>query len=146
MQKSRYFDSDYGVLIRITSEIPLPLHNASLHYCFPKAETEREVGRNKRVSNKQIFLKIYSHRVLDLRLVDLPGMTKVPVGDQPLDIEAQIREMILSYIKQPRCIILAITPANSDLANSDTLQIAGIADPNGHRTIGVITKVCHMFN
>ncbi|KAI3518997.1 hypothetical protein L1887_07957 [Cichorium endivia] len=106
-----------------------------------QAETEREVGGNKRVSNKQICLKIYSHRVLDMTLVDLPGMTKVPVGDQPMDIEAQIREMILSYIKQPRCIILAITPANSDLANSDALQIAGIADPDGNRTIGVITKL-----
>ncbi|CAI9272075.1 unnamed protein product [Lactuca saligna] len=106
-----------------------------------QAETEREAGGNKRVSNKQICLKIYSHRVLDMTLVDLPGMTKVPVGDQPLDIEAQIREMILSYIKQPRCIILAITPANSDLANSDALQMAGIADPDGHRTIGVITKL-----
>nr|XP_043634595.1 dynamin-related protein 3A-like [Erigeron canadensis] len=106
-----------------------------------QAETEREAGGNKRVSNKQIYLEIYSHRVLDMTLVDLPGMTKVPVGDQPLDIEAQIRKMILSYIKQPRCLILAITPANSDLANSDALHIAGIADPDGNRTIGVITKL-----
>ncbi|KAL4577905.1 hypothetical protein LXL04_014020 [Taraxacum kok-saghyz] len=106
-----------------------------------RAETDREAGGNKRVSNKQICLKIYSHRVLDMTLVDLPGMTKVPVGDQPLDIEVQIREMIMSYIRQPRCIILAITPANSDLANSDALQIAGIADPDGNRTIGVITKL-----
>lgn len=106
-----------------------------------QAETEREAGGTKRISNKQIYLKIFSHRVLDMTLVDLPGMTKVPVGDQPLDIETQIRKMILSYIRQPRCIILAITPANSDLANSDALQIAGIADPDGNRTIGVITKL-----
>ncbi|XP_071735387.1 dynamin-related protein 3A-like [Rutidosis leptorrhynchoides] len=104
-------------------------------------ETEREVGGNRRVSNKEICLKVYSPRVLDMTLVDLPGMTKVPVGDQPLDIETQIRNMILSYIKQRHCLILAITPANSDLANSDALQIAGIADPNGNRTIGVITKL-----
>nr|KAJ0211207.1 hypothetical protein LSAT_V11C400171620 [Lactuca sativa] len=38
------------------------------------------------------------------------------------------REMILSYIMQPCCIILAITPANSDLANSDALQMDGIVD------------------
>nr|GEY91867.1 dynamin-related protein 3A-like isoform X2 [Tanacetum cinerariifolium] len=105
------------------------------------AETEREVGGYKRVSNKQICLKIFSPKVLDMTLVDLPGMTKVPVGDQPLDIETQIRKMILSYIKQPRCLILAVTPANSDLANSDALHIAGIADPDGNRTIGVITKL-----
>ncbi|KAK1393951.1 hypothetical protein POM88_013007 [Heracleum sosnowskyi] len=49
--------------------------------------------------------------------------------------------MIMSYIKLPSCLILAVTPTNSDLANSDALQIAGNADPNGDRTIGVITKL-----
>lgn len=96
-----------------------------------QAETEREAGGNKGVSDKQIRLKIYSPNVLDITLVDLPGITKVPVGDQPSDIEARIRTMILSYIKHPSCLILAVTPANADLANSDALQIAGTADPDG---------------
>ncbi|XP_009138202.1 dynamin-related protein 3A [Brassica rapa] len=106
-----------------------------------EAETNRLAGGNKGVKDKQIRLKIFSPNVLDITLVDLPGITKVPVGDQPTDIEARIRTMILSYIKQPSCLILAVTPANSDLANSDALQIAGNADPDGHRTIGVITKL-----
>ncbi|KAH0915325.1 hypothetical protein HID58_029771, partial [Brassica napus] len=106
-----------------------------------EAETNRLAGDNKGVSAKQIRLKIHSPNVLDITLVDLPGITKVPVGDQPTDIEAQIRTMILSYIKQPSCLILAVTPANSDLANSDALQVARAADPDGHRTIGVITKL-----
>ncbi|KAL7119291.1 hypothetical protein ACP275_02G054500 [Erythranthe tilingii] len=106
-----------------------------------QAETEREAGGNKGVSDKQIRLKIFSPNVLDITLVDLPGLTKVPVGDQPSDIEARIRTMIMSYIKRQSCLIIAVTPANSDLANSDALQMAGIADPDGHRTIGVITKL-----
>ncbi|XAR53012.1 hypothetical protein NMG60_11021389 [Bertholletia excelsa] len=106
-----------------------------------QAETDREAGGNKGVSDKQIRLKIFSPSVLDITLVDLPGITKVPVGDQPSDIEARIRTMIMSYIKLPSCLILAVTPANSDLANSDALQIAGNADPDGYRTIGVITKL-----
>ncbi|XP_056163366.1 dynamin-related protein 3A isoform X4 [Syzygium oleosum] len=106
-----------------------------------QAETEREAGGNKGVTDKQIRLKIFSPNVLDITLVDLPGLTKVPVGDQPTDIEARIRTMIMSYIKVPSCLILAVTPANSDLANSDALQMAGMADPDGHRTIGVITKL-----
>ncbi|KAL0365228.1 UNVERIFIED_CONTAM: Dynamin-related protein 3A [Sesamum angustifolium] len=106
-----------------------------------QAETDREAGGNKGVSDKQIRLKIFSPNVLDITLVDLPGLTKVPVGDQPSDIEARIRTMIMSYIKLPSCLILAVTPANSDLANSDALQMAGIADPDGYRTIGVITKL-----
>lgn len=106
-----------------------------------QAETDREAGENKGVSDKQIRLKIFSPNVLDITLVDLPGLTKVPVGDQPSDIEMRIRTMINSYIKIPSCVILAVTPANADLANSDALQMAGIADPDGHRTIGVITKL-----
>ncbi|KAL7170936.1 hypothetical protein ACSBR2_035736 [Camellia fascicularis] len=106
-----------------------------------QAETEREVGYNKGVSDKQIRLKISSPNVLNITLVDLPGITKVPVGDQPGDIEARIRKMIMSYIKQEACIILAVSPANSDLATSDALQMAKEADPTGSRTIGVITKL-----
>ncbi|XP_061363778.1 dynamin-related protein 3A-like isoform X1 [Gastrolobium bilobum] len=49
--------------------------------------------------------------------------------------------MIMSYIKTSTYLILAVTPANSDLANSDALKMAGIADPDGSRTIGVITKL-----
>jgi len=69
--------------------------------------------------------------VLNLTLIDLPGMTKVPVGDQPPDIEIQIRSMLLEFITSESCLILAITPANSDLANSDALKIAKEVDPQG---------------
>ncbi|CAN1307384.1 Dynamin-related protein 3A [Linum perenne] len=106
-----------------------------------EAVTAKEAGGNKGVSDKQIRLKIFSPNVLDITLVDLPGITKVPVGDQPTDIESRIRTMIISYIKKPSCLILAVTAANADLANSDALQVAGVADPDGYRTIGVITKL-----
>ncbi|XP_024161414.1 dynamin-related protein 3A isoform X2 [Rosa chinensis] len=106
-----------------------------------QAETEREAGLNKGVSDKQIRLKITSPNVLNMTLVDLPGITKVPVGDQPSDIESRIRKMIMGHIRQENCIILAVTPANADLATSDALQLAREADPTGFRTIGVITKL-----
>ncbi|KAJ0089838.1 hypothetical protein Patl1_12617 [Pistacia atlantica] len=105
------------------------------------AETDREAGRNKGVSENQIGLKISSPNVLNMTLIDLPGITKVPVGDQPTDIETRIRKMIMDYIRQENCIILAVSPANSDLATSDALQMARDVDPTGTRTIGVITKL-----
>uniref|UniRef100_A0A3Q1FEE1 Interferon-induced GTP-binding protein Mx n=1 Tax=Acanthochromis polyacanthus TaxID=80966 RepID=A0A3Q1FEE1_9TELE len=79
--------------------------------------------------------------LLNLTLVDLPGITKVPVGDQPADIEYQVRDMIMQYICKENCLILAVTPANTDLANSDALKLAKDVDPQGLRTIGVITKL-----
>ena len=77
--------------------------------------------------------------------MDLPGLTKVAVGDQPENIEQQIKEMLYSYICQENTIILAVTPANQDIANSDALKLARKVDPQGDRTIGVITKVRHNF-
>ena len=69
--------------------------------------------------------------VLNITLIDLPGLTKIPVGDQPLDIEAQIRDMINQFISKETCLILAVTPANVDLATSDALMLAKHVDPDG---------------
>ncbi|XP_022175369.1 dynamin isoform X1 [Myzus persicae] len=104
-------------------------------------ETDRMTGSNKGISNIPINLRVYSPNVLNLTLVDLPGMTKVPVGDQPPDIEQQIRSMLFTFVKRDNCLILAVTPANQDLANSDALKISKEVDPEGMRTIGVITKL-----
>ncbi|XP_042322824.1 dynamin-1-like protein isoform X4 [Sceloporus undulatus] len=68
-------------------------------------------------------------------------MTKVPVGDQPKDIELQIRELILRFISNPNSIILAVTAANTDMATSEALKIAREVDPDGRRTLAVITKL-----
>ncbi|BAO39366.1 vacuolar protein sorting-associated protein 1 [Kluyveromyces marxianus] len=105
------------------------------------SETEKSTGKNAGISAVPITLRVYSPHVLTLTLVDLPGLTKVPVGDQPADIERQIKDMLLTYIKKPNAIILAVNPANADLANSDGLKLAREVDPDGSRTIGVLTKV-----
>ena len=69
--------------------------------------------------------------VLNLTVVDLPGLTKVPVGDQPPDIEFQIRDMLLQFVTRENCLVLAVTPANMDLANSDALKLAKEVDHTG---------------
>ncbi|KAM0787338.1 hypothetical protein ACM66B_003427 [Microbotryomycetes sp. NB124-2] len=106
-----------------------------------ESETLRVAGGNKGISRLPIHLKIYSPNVLNLTLVDLPGLTKIPVGDQPTDIERQIRNLVLDYVSKPNCVILAISPANVDLANSESLKLARAVDPQGRRTIGVLTKL-----
>lgn len=106
-----------------------------------EAETDRATGTNKGISNIPINLRVYSPNVLNLTLIDLPGMTKVAVGDQPQDIEQLIRSMLMEFITKENCLILAVSPANSDLANSDALKLAKEVDPGSTRTIGVITKL-----
>ncbi|ROT34792.1 hypothetical protein SODALDRAFT_329479 [Sodiomyces alkalinus F11] len=104
-------------------------------------ETARVAGSNKGINRQPINLKIYSPHVLNLTLVDLPGLTKVPIGDQPSDIEKQTRNLISEYIAKPNSIILAVSPANVDIVNSEALKLARHVDPLGRRTIGVLTKI-----
>jgi len=104
-------------------------------------EMDRGAGENKGISPDAIIVRMYSPHVVTLNIVDLPGITKIPVGDQPADIEQRVYDMIMTYIKNPNSIILAVTPANVDLANSDSLKLARDVDPEGNRTIGVITKL-----
>ena len=106
-----------------------------------EAETARIAGNNKGINRQPINLKIFSPHVLNLTLVDLPGLTKVPIGDQPSDIEKQTRTLILEYIAKPNSIILAVSPANVDIVNSEALKLARQVDPMGRRTIGVLTKL-----
>ncbi|KAK3530597.1 hypothetical protein QTP86_028829, partial [Hemibagrus guttatus] len=99
------------------------------------------LGDKVREARLRWFGHVQRREILNLTLIDLPGMTKVAVGDQPPDIEFQIRDMLLQFIIRESCLILAVTPANTDLANSDALKIAKEVDPQGLRTIGVITKL-----
>ena len=71
----------------------------------------------------------------------MPGLTKIPIDGQPKSIVGELEDMARSYIKGDNAIILAVTPANADLATSDALHLAREVDPSGDRTIGVLTKL-----
>jgi len=74
-------------------------------------------------------------------VVDLPGTTSVPMKNQPPEIVRDLEEMALNFIRDPNCIILAVTPANADVATSQALQLAQRVDPTHARTVGVLTKI-----
>ena len=69
--------------------------------------------------------------VLNLTLIDLPGLTKVALPGQDHNLPAMIKEMVMHFISQENCLILAVSPANADIANSDALKIAKEVDPQG---------------
>lgn len=104
-------------------------------------ETDRVAGKKNQISALPINLSIYSPNVVNLTLIDLPGLTKVAVEGQPENIAEDIENMVRSFAQKPNCIILAITPANQDIATSDAIKLAREVDPTGEKTIGVLTKL-----
>ncbi|KAL8092014.1 phragmoplastin DRP1E-like [Apium graveolens] len=104
-------------------------------------ETDRITGRTKMISPVPIHLSIFSPNVVNLTLIDLPGLTKVAVDGQSETIVEDIENMVRAYVEKANCIILAISPANQDIATSDAIKLAKEVDPSGERTFGVLTKL-----
>ncbi|OCH93051.1 hypothetical protein OBBRIDRAFT_885805 [Obba rivulosa] len=98
------------------------------------------VPASEAVSNEPIDLRIYSPRVPDLTLIDLPGYIQISSMDQPESLKDKIAGLCERYIREPN-IILAVCAADVDLANSPALRASRKVDPLGLRTIGVITKM-----
>lgn len=92
------------------------------------------------VSDDPIELTIYSQHIPDLQLIDLPGYIQVPTQHQPASLRDRIIHLCEKYIQAPN-IILAVSSADVDIANSESLKASRQADPKGTRTIGVLTKM-----
>ena len=103
--------------------------------------TDDRAGKTKNIIDDPIVLTIYSSTCPDLTLIDLPGITRIPVGDQPKNIYEVTKEMAHRYISDPRTIILCVCAANVDISTSDGLLMAQKVDKAGIRTLGVITKI-----
>ncbi|XP_078089127.1 interferon-induced GTP-binding protein Mx3-like isoform X2 [Mustelus asterias] len=124
----------------------LRYRNASVTLNSPQ-EVEEEIktaqdilaGRTG-LSSELISLQVESSCSPNLTLIDLPGIIRVPTGNQPQDIGKMIKNLIKSYIGKEETIILVVISCNIDIATTEALQMAQEADPKGQRTLGVLTK------
>ncbi|EDO17174.1 hypothetical protein Kpol_1072p44 [Vanderwaltozyma polyspora DSM 70294] len=103
-------------------------------------DSNLSVSMREAISEEPIQLTIKSPNVPDLSLVDLPGYIQIEAADQPLELKSKIANLCDRYLQAPN-IILAISPADVDLANSSALRASKRVDPTSSRTIGVITKL-----
>ncbi|KAF4095127.1 hypothetical protein G5714_024205 [Onychostoma macrolepis] len=78
--------------------------------------------------------------VCDLTLIDLPGIARVPVNGQPQDIGSQIKRMIMKYTEKQETINMVVCPCNTDIATTEALKMAQEVDPDGKRTVAILTK------
>uniref|UniRef100_A0A7N5JER6 Interferon-induced GTP-binding protein Mx1 n=1 Tax=Ailuropoda melanoleuca TaxID=9646 RepID=A0A7N5JER6_AILME len=108
---------------------------------LPRGSAQNTIaGNGLSISHELISLEITSPEVPDLTLIDLPGITRVPVGNQPQDIGLQIKALIKKYIQRQQTINLVVVPCNVDIATTEALSMAQEVDPEGDRTIGILTK------
>ncbi|KAI5648914.1 hypothetical protein M9H77_34919 [Catharanthus roseus] len=92
--------------------------------------TDEIAGRSKGISNTPLTLTVKKIGVPDLTMVDLPGITRVPVHGQPEDIYEQISAIIMEYIKPEESIILNVLSATVDFSTCESIRM----------TLAVVTK------
>jgi vacuolar protein sorting-associated protein 1 len=49
--------------------------------------TDKIAGKTKNIVDKPIVLTVYSHTCPDLTMIDLPGITRIPIDGQDANIE-----------------------------------------------------------
>eukprot|EP01036_Dinobryon_divergens_P034708 gene34708-44889_t len=106
------------------------------------AEAQKFIVEKSRreVCSDIVEIQYTSSSSLDLTVIDLPGYVRSVGTGESISIVSQITELNNVYLKNDRCIILAVVPANVDFHNSQILADALQVDPTTERTIPVITK------
>ncbi|KAL0793801.1 hypothetical protein Bca101_065178 [Brassica carinata] len=97
-------------------------------------------GSGKGVSDAPLTLHVKKAGVPDITMVDLPGITRVPVNGQPENIYEQISAMIMKYIKPQESIILNVLSATVDFTTCESIRMSRQVDKTGERTLAVVTK------
>uniref|UniRef100_A0A0E0KBI8 Dynamin-type G domain-containing protein n=1 Tax=Oryza punctata TaxID=4537 RepID=A0A0E0KBI8_ORYPU len=104
------------------------------------AATAEIAGSGKGISDAPITLVVKKRGVPDLTLVDLPGITRVPVQGQPDNIYDQIARIIKEYIAPKESIILNVLSATVDFPTCESIRMSQQVDRTGERTLAVVTK------
>ncbi|XP_073057138.1 dynamin-related protein 4C-like [Primulina eburnea] len=104
------------------------------------AATDEIAGHGKGISNTPLTLIVKKNGVPDLTMVDLPGITRVPVHGQPEDIYEQISKIIMEFIAPEESVILNVLSASVDFTTCESIRMSQKVDKNGERTLAVVTK------
>lgn len=138
-----YSQDGWSLDKKISIQVPIPTDNEiKTIRDFISTKTVELAGEGMNISKTPIILNIYSPNVPNLSLVDLPGLTLVACQDkgQPADIKERIEDLVVSYIKQERTIVLAVMQARSDLETDIGLALIKKHDMGNNRIVGVLTK------
>lgn len=113
---------------------------------FPKLYEAAKLAMGLQGTDAKVFsadvlrIESISPDAPNLTLVDLPGLFGASDKNQSDDDAELVRNLVLSYMKQRRSIILAVVSADNPFANQPVTKFARDIDPTGSRTLGLITK------
>lgn len=100
-----------------------------------------DAGVKSTFSNDVLRLEISGPNEDHLSVIDVPGIFKKTTQGVTTKADRDMVEgMVYNYMKNPRCVMLAVVPANVDIATQGILDKAEEVDPDGMRTLGVLTK------
>ena len=139
-----YMNGSWVEIKKISLSIPSPTNDEKREISsLIKSITNEYAGEGMNITPTPIYLRIYSPNIPNLSMVDLPGLTMVACTDkgQPKDIKDRIRRLLSSYIKDESSIIMAVMPARTDLEADLALDLVKDHDPEGLRTVGILTKL-----
>ncbi|KAJ7143314.1 P-loop containing nucleoside triphosphate hydrolase protein [Mycena crocata] len=86
-------------------------------------------------SRNVICVDLEGPDLTDLMFLDLPGI----IQNAEAEVVQLVEEMVVSHIRG-NCLILVALPMTDDIENQKALRLARQEDPEGRRTIGVLTK------
>ncbi|CAF4731267.1 unnamed protein product, partial [Rotaria magnacalcarata] len=120
---------------------------------YINTEQNRLTNNHDQISKQVLLVNVQASWLPNLTLIDLPGITQVTSRQQDSGSVDIIQELIQDYLDRPSTIILAIIQACNDIETSAAIKYAKMFDPDGERTIGVLTKLdlvdrewCHISN
>ncbi|KAF9685068.1 hypothetical protein SADUNF_Sadunf03G0015900 [Salix dunnii] len=123
----------------VLESLAVPTSEAEISEAITLA-TDEIAGSGKGISHTPLTLVVRKKGVPDLTMVDLPGITRVPVHGQPDNIYEQIADIIMEYIRPEESIILNVLSANVDFTTCESIRMSQKVDKNGERTLAVVTK------
>lgn len=117
------------------------LTDLQVHDVMGVSQVGDDSGQKRTFSNDILRLEIAGPDQEHLTVIDVPGIFKntTPGLTTKADIEL-VKNMVLGYMENPRSVMLAVIPANVDVATQEILELATDVDPTGDRTLGVLTK------
>ena len=142
-------DSPWSAHVSLTWSYPQPSEAGKVenpNEIGPKIARLTEIllqarGKNATFeSEHSILIELVSADVPDLTIIDLPGIVRTTLEGQSKTVVVDVDSLLQRYLEQKRTIILAVIPSNVDIATVDIIERASKADPNGDRTVGVLTK------